>query len=184
MVIGIVAAIVLIVIIIWPVGIYNNIMRARVSTQEVWSAIGAYLQQRNDLIPNLVETVKGYAAHEKDTFTEVTKWRNLSAAAKTPQEQSAATSGLMQALGGLFAVSENYPQLQANENFVQLQTTLQSLEEQINYARRYYNGTVTQFNTLLAVFPNSMIASRFNVQPAAFFAEDSEAHVGPKVSFK
>ena len=183
MTIGIVSAVVLIVLILWVIGVYNTIARARVRTQEGWSSIGTFLQQRNDLIPNLVETVKGYAAHEKDTLTEVTKWRNLSAAAKSPQEQSAASSGLMSALGGLYAVSENYPQLQANENFLELQSTLESLEDQINYARRYYNGTVTEFNTILSIFPNNMIARQFNVQPVAFFAEEAEAHVVPKVSF-
>jgi LemA protein len=131
-----------------------------------------------------VETVKGYAAHENTTLTEVTKWRNISAAAKTPQEQSAASSGLMSALGGLYAVSENYPQLQADQNFMSLQQTLQDLEAQINFARRYYNGTVTAFNTALSTFPNNLIAGTFNIQSAVFFAEDVEAKAAPKVSFQ
>ena len=181
--IGIVFGVIVVVLILWVITVYNNIVRSRVKTQEGWSSIGTFLQQRNDLIPNLVETVKGYAAHEKDTLTDVTKWRNLSAAAKTPQEQSTASSGLMSALGGLYAVSENYPQLQADQNFLLLQGTLADLEEQINYARRYYNGTVTAFNTTLSIFPNNLVAGTFNVQPAVFFAEDAEAKVVPKVSF-
>jgi LemA protein len=181
--VGIAIAVVIVILILWVIGVYNTIARARVRAQEGWSGIGTYLQERNDLIPNLVETVKGYATHEQDTLTNVIKWRNQSAAARTPQEQSVASAGLMSALGGLYAVSERYPQLQANTNFLELQSTLQGLEGQINYARRYYNGTVTELNTLLSVFPNNMIARQFNIQPEAFFKEDAESHVVPKVSF-
>lgn len=163
--------------------IYNELTKERILTQEGASGVGTCLQQRNDLIPNLVETVKGYAGHENQTLIEVTKWRNQSAAATTVEEQNAASGGLKQALMNMLSVTENYPELKANENFQQLMAQLSQLEEKINDARRYYNGTVREYNQSLAVFPKNIVGNSFGFKPAAFFAEDAEAKIVPKVKF-
>jgi LemA protein len=163
--------------------IYNELAKERILTQEGASGIGTCLQQRNDLIPNLVETVKGYAGHENQTLIEVTKWRNQSAGATTMEEQNAASGGLKQALMNMLSVTENYPELKANENFQQLMGQLSQLEEKINDARRYYNGTVREYNQSLAVFPKNIVGGSFGFKPAVFFAEDEGAKVAPKVKF-
>ena len=163
--------------------IYNELAKERILTQEGASGVGTCLQQRNDLIPNLVETVKGYAGHENQTLIEVTKWRNQSAAATTVEEQNAASGGLKQALMNMLSITEAYPELKANENFQQLMGQLSVLEEKINDARRYYNGTVREYNQSLAVFPKNMVGNSFGFKPAVFFAEDAEAKVAPKVKF-
>jgi LemA protein len=163
---------------------YNELAKERILTQEGSSGVGTCLQQRNDLIPNLVETVKGYAGHENKTLIEVTKWRNQSAAATTVEEQNAASGGLKQALMNMLSITEAYPELKANENFQQLMAQLSQLEEKINDARRYYNGTVREYNQSLAVFPKNIVGGSFGFKPAVFFAEDAEAKVAPKVSFQ
>jgi len=163
--------------------IYNELAKERILTQEGASGVGTCLQQRNDLIPNLVETVKGYAGHENQTLIEVTKWRNQSAAATTVEEQNAASGGLKQALMNMLSITEAYPELKANENFQQLMAQLAQLEEKINDARRYYNGTVREYNQSLAVFPKNIVGGSFGFKPAVFFAEDAEAKVAPKVKF-
>lgn len=163
--------------------IYNELAKERILTQEGASGVGTCLQQRNDLIPNLVETVKGYAGHENQTLIEVTKWRNQSASANTIEEQNAASGGLKQALMNMLSITESYPELKANENFQQLMGQLSQLEEKINDARRYYNGTVREYNQSLAVFPKNIIANSFGYKPAVFFAEDAEAKTAPKVKF-
>ena len=163
--------------------IYNELAKERILTQEGASGVGTCLQQRNDLIPNLVETVKGYAGHENQTLIEVTKWRNQSAAATTVEEQNAASGGLKQALMNMLSITEAYPELKANENFQQLMGQLSVLEEKINDARRYYTGTVREYNQSLAVFPKNMVGNSFGFKPAVFFAEDAEAKVAPKVKF-
>lgn len=163
--------------------VYNELTKERILTQEGASGIGTCLQQRNDLIPNLVETVKGYAGHENQTLIEVTKWRNQSAGATTMEEQNAASGGLKQALMNMLSITENYPELKANENFQQLMAQLSQLEEKINDARRYYNGTVREYNQSLAVFPKNIVGNSFGFKPAVFFAEDTEAKVAPKVKF-
>ncbi|MBK9484567.1 MAG: LemA family protein [Chitinophagaceae bacterium] len=163
--------------------IYNELAKERILTQEGASGVGTCLQQRNDLIPNLVETVKGYAGHENQTLIEVTKWRNQSAAATTVEEQNAASGGLKQALMNMLSITEAYPELKANENFQQLMGQLSVLEEKINDARRYYSGTVREYNQSLAVFPKNMVGNSFGFKPAVFFAEDAEAKVAPKVKF-
>ena len=163
--------------------IYNELAKERILTQEGASGVGTCLQQRNDLIPNLVETVKGYAGHENQTLIEVTKWRNQSAAATTVEEQNAASGGLKQALMNMLSITEAYPELKANENFQQLMAQLAQIEEKINDARRYYNGTVREYNQSLAVFPKNIVGGSFGFKPAVFFAEDAEAKVAPKVKF-
>ncbi len=162
---------------------YNNLQRKKVSVDEGWSDIGTVLQQRNDLIPNLVETVKGYASHENSTLSEVTKWRNQSASVHTPEEQNIAQFGLQKAMANIHAVAENYPQLKADTQFIQLQNQLSAIEEKLNLARRNYNGNVKAFNTQLVIFPSNMIAGFYNLKSATFFEEEQQAKMNPKVNF-
>ena len=165
------------------ISIYNKLAKGRVMTQEGASGVGTCMQERNDLIPNLVETVKGYAGHENQTLVEVIKWRNQSAAASTVEGQDAAAKGLSQALINMLSLTENYPELKADTQFQELMSQLARIEEKINDSRRYYNGTVREFNQDLAVFPKNIIGGMFGFKAAAFFAEDAEARVAPKVKF-
>ena len=180
----IVIGVLAIIIIAAFIKIYNELTKERILVQEGASGVGTCLQQRNDLIPNLVETVKGYAGHENKTLIEVTKWRNRSAGATTVEEQNAASAGLKQALMNMLSITEAYPELKANENFQQLMGQLSQIEERINDARRYYNGTVREYNQSLAVFPKNIVGKSFGFEPANFFAEDEAANVAPKVSFQ
>jgi LemA protein len=170
-------------LLVFLIGMYNGLVKKRILTQEAASGIGACLQQRNDLIPNLVETVKGYAGHENKTLTEVVKWRNQSAAATGIAEQSEATVELNAALNNMMAVAEAYPKLKADGQFRELMTQLAAIEEKINDARRYYNGTVRQYNQDVQVFPKNLVAGAFGFKAAAFFAEAAEAHTVPAVKF-
>jgi LemA protein len=179
----IVIGVIVVLLIFWLISVYNRLAKERILTEEGASGVGTCLQQRNDLIPNLVETVKGYAGHENATLVEVTKWRNQSAAATTMDEQNQASVGLKQALMNMLSITENYPELKANANFQELMQQLSAIEEKINDARRYYNGTVRTYNQRLAVFPNNMVGGSFGFKPAVFFAEDAEAKVAPKVKF-
>ncbi len=171
-------------IIIGLISVFNELAKERIVTQEGASGVGACLQERNDLIPNLVETVKGYAGHENKTLIEVIKWRNQSAAATTMDEQNTASKGLNQALLNMLSLTENYPDLKANTQFQELMGQLARIEEKINDSRRYYNGTVREYNQSLAVFPKNIVAGMFGYKPAAFFAEDPEARIAPKVNFQ
>ena len=179
----IVLSVIVVIIIFALISIFNELSKERILTQEGASGVGTCLQQRNDLIPNLVETVKGYAGHENQTLTEVTKWRNQSVNAGTIEEQNQASQGLKQALINMLSITENYPDLKANTQFQELMGQLSALEERINDARRYYNGTVREYNQSMAVFPKNIVAGSFGFKPAAFFAEDAEAKVAPKVKF-
>ncbi len=173
-----------VIIIIALISIFNELAKERILTQEGASGIGACLQQRNDLIPNLVETVKGYAGHENKTLTEVVKWRNKSVAAgDNMEEQNAANKELNQAMLNLVAITEDYPALKADTQFLELMQQLSAIEDKINDSRRYYNGTVREYNQSLAVFPKNIVAGAFGYKPAAFFAEDAEAKVAPNVKF-
>lgn len=171
-------------LIIGFIAVYNELVKERILTQEGASGVGTCLQQRNDLIPNLVETVKGYAGHENKTLVEVIKWRNQSAGASTVEEQNAASGGLKQALINLLSLTENYPELKADTQFQELMAELARIEEKINDARRYYNGTVREYNQSMAVFPKNIVAGSFGFKPAVFFAEDETARVVPKVNFQ
>ncbi len=162
---------------------YNSLQRKKVAVDEGWSSLGTVLQQRNDLIPNLVETVKGYAKHESTTLTEVTKWRNQSASSHSPEEQNVAQYGFQRAMANVFAIAENYPQLKADAQFMQLQLQLTDIEEKLNSTRRIYNSNVKDYNTQLVVFPANMIAGHFNLKAAVFFEEEEQAKANPKVSF-
>ncbi len=164
-------------------GIYNGLIRSRMRTREAWSGIDVQLKRRGDLVPNLVETVRGYASHERETFQNVTNARAMLQQAGGPAEAAQANNQLTQALRSLFAVAEAYPQLRASENFLALQNELTDIEEKIAYARQFYNRNVTDFNSRIQVFPNVMIAGMFNFQPFEFFEAEEAAREVPHVSF-
>lgn len=175
------------VAIVWLITMYNGLIKRRNRVSEGWSDIDVQLKRRYDLIPNLVETVKGYAAHEKGVLENVTaaRTRALSAeASRDVKELAAAENMLAGALKTLFAVSENYPNLRASENFTHLQMDLTDTENKIQAARRFYNGTVMEYNTAIESFPNNMIANAFGFTKREFFELEQEAAKEPvKVSF-
>lgn len=175
----------LIVLVLWVVGVYNGLIRLRNLVQEAWRQIDVELQRRHDLIPNLVETVKGYAAHEKGTFEEVTRARNMAVApGSSVAEQAQQENVLTQALGRLIAVAEAYPDLKANQNFQQLQQELTNTEDRVAAGRRFYNANVREFNTKIEVFPGNIMASMFGFKRADYFEiEDPAAREAPEVTF-
>jgi LemA protein len=154
-------------------GMYNSLVQLRVRTESAWSDIDVQLKRRHDLIPNLVETVKGYAAHEKGTFEDVAKFRSMAMQATTPADKAQAENQLTGALKSLFAVAESYPQLQASQEFTELQNSLNSIEDNIQNARRYYNAVVRDYNTRVQSFPANIIAGMFGFQSRQFFETDS-----------
>src|SRR3990170_1271227 len=164
-------------------GIYNGLVRARIRCREAWSGIDVQLKRRSSLIPNLVETVKGYAAHEKDVLENVTRARAMLEQAGGAAQAAQADNALTQALRSLFAVAENYPQLKANENFLALQQELSDMEEKIPFPRQFYNRNTMDFNTRIEVFPNVIIAGTFNFQPFEFFEAEEAAREDVQVSF-
>lgn len=167
-------AIAVVAIIGFLIGIYNRLIKLKVKVDEGWADIETQLKRRYDLIPNLVETVKGYAKHEKGTFEEVTKQRSNAINAQTPAEQAAAENMLSSTLKSIFALAENYPELKANTNFLDLQASLSEIEDHIQKSRRYYNATVRDYNTAVQVFPNNMIAGPMGFAQREFFETDSE----------
>ena len=172
------------VLIIWLIGIFNVLVVRRNRVKESWSDIEVQLKRRYDLIPNLVNAVKGYAAHEKDVFEEVTKARAMAIGAKTPQEHGQAENILTSALKHLFAVAEAYPQLRASENFRELQMELSDTENKIQAARRFYNSTVMDLNTSIEQFPANLIAGMFGFKKEDFFdLEEGVAKEAPQVKF-
>lgn len=176
--------IVVAVLVIWFIVTYNVLIVRRNRVKESWSDIEVQLKRRYDLIPNLVNAVKGYAAHEKGVFEEVTKARSAAIGAKTPQEHGQAENMLTGALRHLFAVAEAYPQLRASENFRELQIELSDTENKIQAARRFYNSTVMDLNTSVEQFPTNLIAGMFGFQKEEFFdLEEGAAKEVPKVSF-
>ena len=178
----IVAAIVVIILIaIWA--LYNGLVRAKMRVAEAWSGIDVQLKRRSSLIPNLVETVKGYAAHERTVFENVTKARAALMGATDAKSAGEANNMLTGALKTLFAVAENYPQLRASENFQKLQAELSDIEAKIAYARQFYNTNVLDYNTKIKVFPNVLLSGAFGFTEAAFFAATEEEKADIKVSF-
>jgi LemA protein len=163
--------------------IYNRMVSRRNAVDNSWGQIEAALQRRHDLIPNLVEAVRGYATHERETFEKVTKARTQAQAARGPEQQAGAEGVLGAALGRLLVVAEQYPDLRATENFQQLQAQLSETEDQIAITRRVYNDTVQTYNTFIQIFPPSVIANAFNFEPRAFFDAPAEAEAVPEVSF-
>lgn len=168
---------------LFAIAVYNSLIVLRNKVDEGWSDIDTQLKRRWDLIPNMVETVKGYAKHEKGVFEEVTKARSQAMQAKSPDEVAKAENMLTSTLKSLFAVAENYPDLKANQNFMDLQATLREIEEHIQMSRRYYNGTVRDFNTKLQVFPNNIIAGMLGFQKREYFEIEDEERRNVKVSF-
>jgi LemA protein len=181
----VVAVIVGIVVLIGLVlaGMYNGLVRARVRTREAWSGIDVQLKRRANLIPNLVETVKGYAAHERETFEEVTRARSMVEQAGDVGSAADANNMLTGALRHLFAVAERYPDLKANQNFLDLQQQLSDIEEKIAYARQFYNRNVMSYNTRIQTFPNVVMANMFGFLRFEFFEAEEEAREVPEVSF-
>ena len=164
-------------------GIYNGLIRARVRAREAWSGIDVQLKRRASLIPNLVETVKGYAAHEQEVLENVTRARAQLEQAGGAAQAAQADNMLTSALRTLFAVSENYPQLRANENFLALQKELADVEEKIAFSRQFYNRNVMDFNTRIQVFPSVIIANMFNFERFDFFEAEETAREDVQVSF-
>lgn len=168
----------------WLVGIYNGLVRKRNLVQEGWSGIDVQLKRRADLIPNLVETVKGYASHERAALDRVTELRAESMKAQAPAEKGRVEGMLSGALGNLLAVAENYPDLKASQNFIELQGSLADVEEQIQFARRYYNGAVRDLNIAVESFPSNLVANAFGFKQAEFFElADPGDRAVPQVNF-
>jgi LemA protein len=165
-------------------GLYNALVRAWVRVGEAWSGIDVQLRRRASLIPNLVETVKGYAGHERHVFEEVTRTRSALDQARGAAETARADQALTQALGRLFAVAENYPQLRASENFMELQKDLADVEEKIAYARQFYNSNVQNYNARIQSVPTLIFARLFDFQAAPFFQAEEEARSEVKVDFR
>ena len=175
---------VIVVLVIWVISIYNSLVAMRQRTNQAFADIDVQLKQRHDLIPNLVETVKGYAAHERGTLEAVIQARNAAMAAPGVEQKVAAENMLTGALRQLFAVAEAYPDLKANQNFSQLQEELAGTENKIGFSRQYYNNTVENYNTRLQQFPTVIIANMFGFQAAEFFEMENAAEREPvKVKF-
>jgi len=174
---------VVVIIAFWLIAVYNSLITLRNRTDEAWSDIDVQLKRRHDLIPNLVETVKGYASHEKQLFENVTKARSEAMQAKSPEEHAKAENMLTGALKSLFAVAENYPELRASENFAKLQDELSDTENKIQASRRFYNGNVRDFNTKIQVFPNNMVAKMLGFGEYEFFEIEEMERENPEVKF-
>ena len=168
-----------VVLLLWVAGVYNGLISLRNRTKEAWSDIDVQLKRRYDLIPNLVETVKGYAAHESSVFENVTAARSRAMGAGSLQEKAKAEDALSNTLKTLFAVSENYPQLRASENFQKLQDELTDTEDKIQAARRFYNVNVRDLNIKIETFPSNLIANLFNFQKMEFFEVADAAQKEP-----
>ena len=174
-VVGVGAAVLLIIIFIavW-ISLRNKLFRLKNQVEEAWSTIDVQLKKRYDLIPNLVETVKGYAKHESGTLEAVIKARNIAISAKTTDEKINAENALSGTLKSLFKLKEAYPELKANQNFIDLQNQLRNIEDEIASARRYYNAVVREFNTRLEIFPSNIVARRIRLEKQKYFELDSE----------
>ncbi len=163
--------------------IYNRLARLRNKVEEAWAQIDVQLQRRHDLIPNLVNTVKGYAAHEKSTLEEVTAARTAAVAAQGAEAAGKSEEALTAALGRLFALAENYPDLKADQNFRQLQEELSDTEDKVAFARQYYNDNVREWNTRIASVPDNLVAGLMRAQKAEYFELEGGAGAAPQVSF-
>lgn len=172
--------IVIVLVVVWIISLYNGLVKAKIKVDNSWSDIRVFLKKRFDLIPNLVNTVKGYATHESQTFEKVTAARNAAAAVPPGDVQGAAQANqlLGGALRGLLAVAENYPELKANQNFLELQTALQSIESDLSNARRYYNATVRDFNTSIQQFPGVIVANMAGFKAREFYELDNQEEAG------
>ncbi|OGW37550.1 MAG: hypothetical protein A2Y97_04430 [Nitrospirae bacterium RBG_13_39_12] len=176
---------IIVLVLSFAIAIYNKLIRLKNTVKSSWSDIDVQLKKRYDLVPNLVETVRGYATHERTVFEKVTEARSVAMRASTPAEKSKTENMFRDTLKSLFAVAEAYPELKANVNFIQLQSQLKELEDNIEYARRYYNAVVRDFNILIESFPSNIVASSFGFKQEEFFElEAPEVERKPvKVSF-
>ena len=171
------------IVLIYILALYNGLVTLRVRIKEAWSGIEVQLKRRSSLIPNLIETVKGYAKHEKSVFENVTKARSAMLSAKNPRQAAAAENMLAGALKTLFAVAEAYPDLKASDNFKELQEELSDTETKIAASRQFYNSNVMEYNTKIQVFPSMLIARLFNFQKEDFFEADEASKAEVKVKF-
>ncbi len=179
-----IAIVILVGLALFVIGIFNSLKRKQVRARTAWSDIDVQLKRRYDLIPNLVSTVKGYATHEQETFERVTKARQQAIDASSIKDQIGAENMLTQALGKLLAVSEAYPELKANQNFLNLQEELTTTENKIGFARQHYNRSVSQLNESVVTFPSNVIAGMFNIREMEFFEiEEHAQREAPKVEF-
>jgi LemA protein len=182
--VGLIVLGLIVLVIVFAIAMYNGLVRLKVQCDNAWADIDVQLKRRYDLIPNLVETVKGYAAHEKGTLEAVISARNAAMSATGPADKAAAENVLSGTLKSLFALSEAYPQLRAIEGFTSLQNSLSQIEETVQNARRYYNAVVRDLNTKIVQFPSNIIAGMFNITPRQFFEISAPAERDvPKVSF-
>ena len=179
----IIALVVVVAIILWLVGVYNGLVNARNKVKNAFAQIDTQLQRRFDLIPNLVETVKGYASHEKELLENVTASRSGYMNATSAGEKLEANNQLTSTLKTLFAVAENYPDLKANQNFSKLQDDLKGTEDKIAFSRQFYNDSVTNYNNKLQMFPNNIVAGMFGFKEETLFNTEDAARVAPKVQF-
>ena len=181
--IWIVVIVILVLLVLFVISTYNSLVGLRNKVKDQWAQIDVLLKRRTDLIPNLVETVKGYASHEKETLENVIAARNKVVASKTTEEEIKSNGELSAALGRLMAISESYPELKANTNFLDLQNNLKDTEDKIQYARQFYNDSVLNYKNKLEMFPSNIIAGIFGFKPEAFFEADEASKEVPKVQF-
>ena len=179
-----IALIIIVLLVIWIISIYNGLIKSRQKVDNAWSQIDVQLQRRFDLIPNFVETVKGYMTHESETFEKITALRTSWANSTTVGEKAKLDGELSGALKTIMAVSENYPDLKANQNFSELSEELRNTENKISFSRQFYNDSVTMYNTKLELFPSNIVAGMFSFQKRDLFAAESdEARKNVKVDF-
>jgi LemA protein len=172
------------VLALWVIGVYNGLIKLKIRTDEAWADIDVQLKRRYDLIPNLLNTVKGYATHESQLFEKVSQARAAAMGAQSPHDKAVADNMLTNTLKSLFAVAEAYPELKANENFLKLQDELSDTENKVQASRRFYNGNVRDFNTKLQVFPTNLIGGMLGFKPREYFEIENEAEREvPKVQF-
>ena len=174
---------IVVVLVLFVIASYNGLVKSRMQTKEAWSQIDVQLKRRNDLLPNLIETVKGYAKYEGSTLEKVTQLRNQVAAATSPAEAMKASDALTRQVSGIFAVAENYPDLKASTNFIKLQEELTNTENKISYSRQLYNSVVSNYNLKLQTFPSNIIAGLFGFKAADFLQTPEEEKAVPKVDF-
>ena len=184
MIAGIIIGVIVVVVLIFFITGYNGFVRLRNNVEEAFSTMDVYMKKRYDLIPNLVETVKGYAKHEKETLAAVMSARNAIKSAGTDEERLQAENHLTQTLGHLFAVADAYPDLKANQNFLNLQNQLTSIEDDIANSRKYYNGCVKQYNTKREMFPSNIIAGLFHFEKKPLYEIDETERQNVNVSFE
>lgn len=175
--------VVVVLIVLYLIATYNTLVKLRNKVKDGWSQIEVVLKRRADLIPNIVETVKGYAKHEEGTLTSVIEARNKAVSATTPEEAMKAEGEVTQALSRLFALTEAYPELKANQNFLDLQKSLEETEDKITYSRQFYNDTVLNYNNMVEMFPSNIVAKLFGFEKSVFFEASEQDREVPKVQF-